>query len=191
MSRILVLSDVHYPNTDLRLLDAALQGRYDEIVLLGDSVDIKGKLGELLSMLRPRADKVYLIRGDNEESMGIDGLERLELGNLVLFHGHQGNLVSEGFTKRLARLGRRINRRLVIELYAFRVRVPSKVAVVGHAHILDYSRLFKVVLSGSMAVPSEERPFNEEGYVVIDGNLIYLINGHGETVKVMSSGNSA
>jgi len=104
--RILVLPDVHYPATRLDVLELALSGDYDEVVLLGDAVDERGRLADLMDLVGRSAGRVTLVRGDNEERMGIGGLESYEpRRGLVLVHGHSANLGSEGFTKILARVG--------------------------------------------------------------------------------------
>ncbi|MGC9072286.1 MAG: metallophosphoesterase family protein [Acidilobus sp.] len=183
-TRILVLADVHYPNTVRSALRASLLGGYDKVVLLGDSVDDPLYLPDLIRAVSSVTDDVILVKGDNEERMGIDALERYELQpmGVVLLHGHRGDVLSEGFTKAVARAAARLSRRLVLETYAYRVRVKGKLVVVGHAHAIGYSRAFRVVFAGSLGLPSPSRPFNEVGYAVVESSRIELKDGTGRTL---------
>lgn len=183
-TRILVLADVHYPHTVMPALEAALSEPADRVVLLGDAVDSPSSLPDLLNRASSSGAEVVLVRGDNEERMGIPGLERYEPDGMgvVLLHGHRGNLLGERFTKAVARAGARVSRGLVLGAYAMRVRVRGRVAVVGHAHALGYSRRFRVVFAGSLSQPSPSRPFNEVGYAVIEGGEVELRDGAGRRV---------
>jgi len=185
--RILVLPDVHYPATRLDVLELALSGDYDEVVLLGDAVDERERLADLMGLVGRSAGRVTLVRGDNEERMGIGGLESYEpRRGLVLVHGHIANLGSEGFTKLLARMGRRVSRGLVLGFYAARLSRRDALVVAGHAHALGYSRRFRVAFAGSLSLPSPSRPFNEVGYAVIDGDEVILFSGNGRQALAIS-----
>jgi len=95
--RILVLPDIHYPATRLDVLELALSGDYDEVVLLGDAVDERGRLADLMGLVGRSAGRVTLVRGDNEERMGIGGLESYEpRRGLVLVHQAPGEGGEEG-----------------------------------------------------------------------------------------------
>ncbi len=188
--RLLVLADVHYPNTDRDALERALSEDHDAVVLLGDSVDRPDSLPELMELVSSAGSQVVLVKGDNEARMGIPAQDAYELDglNVILLHGHAGDVLGEWFTKRVAKAASRLSRRLVLEAYAYRVRVRGRLAVVGHAHALGYSGRFRVVFAGSLSLPSPSRPFNEVGYAVIEGRSLALRDGSGRTVLSLPLG---
>lgn len=177
MEATLVLSDVHYPHTNLELLRRALEEEHDSVILLGDSVDLATSLPELLRLVSDGGSKsVILVRGDNEEALGVGGLDSYSAlgGRVLMIHGHQGNVVSEGFTKFVTRLAARASKRLVLSIYAMRLHRPRVFVVAGHAHALWYSRAFRVAIAGSLSTKSSSRPFNEQGYAVLSGESLML-----------------
>ncbi|WP_048812869.1 metallophosphoesterase family protein [Acidilobus saccharovorans] len=177
MKATLVLADVHYPHTDLKLLRWSLEEEHDSVVLLGDSVDLAASLPELLRLVGNEGSvPVTLVRGDNEEALGIGGVDFYSAlgGRVLMVHGHQGNVANESFTKFAARLAARVSRRLVLSVYAMRLHRPGVFVVAGHAHALWYSRAFRVAIVGSLSTKSSSRPFNEQGYAILSGESLTL-----------------
>lgn len=127
------------------------------------------------------------IGGDNDFS--IPALRSIDLdlnGRKFLFiHGHQFNLASEAFTKKLVRVLKRINKRLPVVAYATYSRMKSKKRryhiILGHSHALGYFPRLKVAASGCLT--TAENVYNDRGYISIaasnNGGVQLCVNRFG------------
>ncbi|MDP8002593.1 MAG: metallophosphoesterase [Caldisphaera sp.] len=77
--QMLILADIHYPNTRINLLEEALSTRNGTtVILLGDIIDEISYLNELLNLIRSYSNDVKIVIGDNELKFGIKGLKIYE-----------------------------------------------------------------------------------------------------------------
>jgi predicted phosphodiesterase len=172
--RILVISDTHYPLTDEKeILGIIGRERPDKLIVLGDIAESPSYAQEFMQILRSSSckDQVF-IRGDNDAQvpalksykMNLDGRE------LVFIHGHQYNVVSERFTKRLAYFLKKFNRNLPVFGYALYSRVKSgsrrSFIFLGHSHALVYFPRLRVASCGCQS--STQNVYNDRGYLTIE-----------------------
>ncbi len=88
-----------------------------------------------------------------------------------MFHGDTSNIVSERPTRIIAKILSKISKRLLKELYAFRVKKKGYRVIVGHSHFLGKSKLFDVYFAGTLC---KKHYFLERGYIVLKDGKIYI-----------------
>jgi predicted phosphodiesterase len=183
-AKILVISDIHYPLTDVaEILSIISKEAPDKLIILGDVGQSPVYAQDFICILEkcPCQDQTF-IRGDNDISVPI-AIKSLKLdlnGREFLFiHGHQFNVASEGFTKKLARFLKRINKNLPALAYATYSRTRSKsrksYLILGHSHALVYFPHLRVASSGCFT--NAQNVYNDRGYVsiVADNDVVQLI----------------
>jgi len=173
LAKILVISDVHYPTTDVQeILNVISREAPDKLIVLGDIGHGPENAKEFIRILQTSAckDQVY-ISGDGDAS--VPALKSFSLslkGREFLFiHGHQFNVVSESFTKKMAGFLKKINRNLPVLAYATYSRIRSRnrstYIILGHSHALIYFPRLRVASSGCFT--KEENVYNDRGCVSI------------------------
>ena len=149
---------------------------------MGDLGQSPAYAQKLIHILRASScsDQTF-ISGDNDISVPAFKSLNLDLnGRKFLFiHGHQFNIASEGFTKRLVRALKRINKKLPVVAYAAYSRMRSKnrncYIILGHSHTLGYFPRLKVATCGCLT--TAQNVYNDHGYVSIvagDGGGVQL-----------------
>jgi uncharacterized protein len=171
--KILVLSDVHYPRTDVKEILTIIRTELpDKMVILGDSVYEPSYFGEFKKLLQTSACQDFAwITGDSDPNIaGVKSLKLVLNGREFLFlHGHQFNVWSERFTKEVTSLMKKIHRRLPVLGFAASSRVRSKgrssYLILGHTHALNFYPRLKVACAGCLT--TEKNLYNDRGYIVI------------------------
>lgn len=173
LTKILVISDVHYPSTDTKeILSIISKEAPDKLIVLGDMGHSLSNAQELIQILQTCAckDQVF-ISGDSDTSVPAVKSLTLNLNErkFLFIHGHQFNVVSEGFTRKLAAFLKKLNRNLPVLAYAtysrIRSRSRSTYIILGHSHALVYFPRLRVVSSGCLT--NEKNVYNDRGYVSI------------------------
>lgn len=144
----------------------------DRLIVLGDIAESPSYAQEFMQILQgTRCKDQVFIRGDNEASVPTSMSFNLNLGGkeFLFIHGHQFNVVSERFTKRLANFLKKFNRNLPVLAYALYSRTKSKsrnsYLILGHSHALVYFPRLRVASSGCLT--SAHNVYNDRGYLAI------------------------
>jgi len=168
--KILVLSDIHYPYCDINLLNSIVEKDKPSLtVLLGDIV-VKGKIEELLSIIKGRA--IY-VKGDEDIYEGDTEVLRVyHNGRKYIFlHGHQ--FFNEQNEYSLARLLMRINKKLPPFLFCLFFRIllhESGTLILGHSHALAFFKTLNCANAGTLTTMNNL--YHDLGYITINDNVI-------------------
>lgn len=181
--KLLVLSDLHYPATDMELVSRIIRNEepLDKIIFLGDSVIEDRFVPEFLDIVKsvstPVKDIVF-IRGDDDSKLlpCVRSLQ-IKIGKDKYFfaHGNQFNIGSDKSTSDFALIPLKINRKLPLLGFALFARARTirghrgEHIVLGHTHGQAYFRRLKVACVGCLT--SEKNLYNDLGYIVIDSSL--------------------
>jgi uncharacterized protein len=181
-TKILVLSDVHYPYTDVKqILGIINQELPDKVIFLGDTIQKKGDVEEFNRLIRTTACKDFVfILGDDDPPLRGEKSLYLELGGrkFLFIHGFQFNLSSEENTRKIAATLRRIHRDLPVLGFAMISKIRSRsfrtYLILGHSHALKFFPKLKVACAGCLT--TEKNVYNDRGYLVIEetGNAVTL-----------------
>jgi len=167
--KILVLSDLHYPYCNINeLLKIIEKEKPDKIIFLGDITN-NGDYEGLMNYLHKYRDRIEYICGDNEELFKIKCKKYLIINNILLYHGHSLNLLSERVTKIVAKVIGKISKRILKEIIAFRTKKRNYIVIIGHSHLLGKSYFFNVYFAGTL---TKKAFFCERGYIVIKNEKI-------------------
>jgi predicted phosphodiesterase len=183
--KIVVVSDLHYPNCDLEMLREVVERESPSVlVLLGDVV-VSGTREELISKLGFRGEIVY-VQGDEDAVSGDTKVYRVKVGrrDYVMMHGHQ--FMREESQYSLASFFKRIHDSLPPLLFCLyfrmRLRLRGEHLVLGHSHSLRNFRSLKCTCAGTMS--KVKNIYNDLGYVVVDESgvrTVKLKQGQGPT----------
>ncbi|BCU68282.1 hypothetical protein HS7_17190 [Sulfolobales archaeon HS-7] len=176
--KILILSDIHYPNTNVEILREIVRDeRPDILILLGDII-VGGdcNFDSFKSVLQVDGDrtKIVYVKGDEDCVDGdVDVLKILRKGYEVVFlHGHQ--YFKESAEYSLARFFKKLNSRLPPFLFClyFRVLFPrADEIILGHSHALMEFRSIRCINAGCLTYT--RNLYNDTGYVVMrEGKII-------------------
>jgi uncharacterized protein len=197
MAKVLVLSDIHYPNTHKEVILKILeQESPDRLILLGDCVLEEAYTGEFQNFLKTIPCQDYiLISGDEGSSLpGVKYYELVVNGRKFVFtHGHQFNLISEVTTKNIVRFFKAISPGLPVLGYALAARLRSRnrnaYIVLGHSHALKFFPRLRVVCAGCLT--EKDNLYFDRGYVAIasdsEGAVVLSvrkINGKTSTFEI-------
>jgi uncharacterized protein len=175
--KILVLSDIHYPLTDTNELFSVINKELpDRIILLGDVVQDTSLMPEFLKLLETRSScrDYVLVRGDSDEVTAAPSIKSLRLNlkgkDFIFIHGHQFNVWSEKFTKKVSNILKKFDRNLPVLAYAVISRIKSQnfeaYLILGHSHALKFFPRLRVACAGCLTL--EKNIYNDRGYLVID-----------------------
>ncbi|RIB35291.1 MAG: hypothetical protein BXU00_02050 [Candidatus Nanoclepta minutus] len=170
--KVLVLSDIHYPNCNIDEIKNIIEGeKPDKIVLLGDIANCKDCYNIIISIIKNYSNEIEIICGDNEKKFNINCYKYLIIDKILIYHGDNINLISEFFTKIIAKIFYKISRSLLKEIVSFLVKSNRYTIVIGHSHLLGKSRLFNVYFAGTLC---KKHYFLERGYIVIKDGKIFI-----------------
>lgn len=178
--KFLVLSDVHYPFTDKKLLvEIMRKEKPDKLILLGDIIEEKNAADEFFGLIPPALRKeTYFVRGDDDKVRGEYSVLRLKNGGrkFVFMHGHQLNVKSDDVTKLIARFFKLFGNDLPMLAFAKLARrklhLTDEYVVLGHSHGLKRFDSIRAVCAGTLS--NLYGVYNDRGYVVIDDGKITL-----------------
>jgi len=190
-TKILVLSDLHYPQTDIKqVLDIINRELPSKVIFLGDTIQRTGNVEAFNQLIRTTACKEFVfILGDNNPPLQGEKSLRLELdGRKFLFiHGFQFNLSSEDSTRKIAATLRRIHRDLPVLGFAIISKIRSRsfrtYLVLGHSHALKFFPKLKVGCAGCLT--TEKNVYSDRGYLVIEktgSDVTLSVSKFGEAV---------
>jgi uncharacterized protein len=190
-TKILVLSDLHYPQTDItQILDIINQELPDKVIFLGDTIQRTGSVEEFDHLIRTTpCNEFAFILGDDDPPLQGERSLYLELGGrkFLFIHGFQYNLSSEENTRKIATALRRIHRDLPVLGFAIISKIRSRsfktYLILGHSHALKFFPKLKVACAGCLT--TEKNVYNDRGYLVIEatGNDLTLsVRKFGEAV---------
>jgi len=185
-TKILVLSDIHYPKAELNEISEIIVAEIpDKLILLGDVALYLSSSDKFFEMINKIGCKNYsAISGDDD--VIANPVKRLEMDlngrKLIFMHGHQFNVLSERITERVATLLKKINPNLPVFAFALvsRVRSCSRAPylILGHTHALKFFPGLRVICSGCLT--TDMNVYNDRGYVVItagrDGTVQLTLN---------------
>ncbi len=185
-AKILVLSDVHYPLTDPdEILGIINDERPDKIIVVGDGARDVSYVEKFLAFLQTSSCKnCVLINGDSDASPS--GAKSLKLNlngrEFVFIHGHQFNVWSEGITKKVASLLKKLDPDLPVWAFAIWSRIKSRTKspyiILGHSHALKFFPRLRVASAGCLT--TAKNVYNDRGYIVInaedDGEVELSVN---------------
>lgn len=173
LAKILVLSDLHYPNTEgEEILGIIAKEMPDKLVILGDCVQEARYAREFSELLQSSSCKDFvLIKGDGDDP--IHALKSLNLNlngrEFIFIHGHQYNLLSEVITKDVASTLKKLNKYLPVLAYAtfsrIRLRNRSTYLILGHSHALKFYPRLRVACAGCLT--TRKNIYNDRGYIII------------------------
>lgn len=179
--KVLVLSDIHYPSADEKLLKRIIKTeKPDKLVLLGDIINEKGSDKRFFRMIEALiGDNYYFVRGDEDKvSYGLANLT-LEINDEKFFfaHGHKLQLINDKPVAYMAGKIKLLNVNLPVFLFAAVARTRRLFAggeiILGHTHALRRFPRLKVTCAGTLT--TLKNIYNDHGYVVIDKNGVRLI----------------
>lgn len=179
--KILVFSDLHFPECDFRKVKKAIRKEGpDRIVFLGDTITTRGWTKRFLSLMKDvfHGETIF-IKGDGDVTdMGVEVYRVSVYGRKFVFlHGHQFPIGNEHMTYILAKFLKSINKDLPLVLFCLytrmRMHLLNETLVVGHAHALRYFRFIKSICAGTMS--KRRNVYNDFGYVVI-GDMIRTVS---------------
>ncbi|BCU69343.1 metallophosphoesterase family protein [Stygiolobus caldivivus] len=172
--KILVLSDIHYPHCNEKLITHITRAENpDLLVLLGDIVtELNSGYRTFLDSLS--ANEVVYVKGDGDVLEG--DTEVLEVENnkkkFLFFHGHQ--VLKERTQYSLAKTLKKLNYYLPPLGFCVLARVVkadfSRYIILGHSHALVYFHGIRCANAGTMS--SVENLYNDRGYIrIVDGKI--------------------
>jgi predicted phosphodiesterase len=178
--KILVLSDIHYPITKTaELVEVIKKESAHKTIFLGDSI-VEGDVSGFKELIEGAGvqNPIFII-GDNEIEAGLASalpfVESLKLTvgsvKFTFIHGHQFNIRSDGVTGWIARIFKKIDKRLPLLAYSLRARMRSHTdgyLVLGHCHALTFFPRIKVATAGCLA--TAPKLFRDRGYIVIQSS---------------------
>jgi predicted phosphodiesterase len=187
--KILVLSDIHYPISDSKLIKRILlREKPQKLVLLGDIINDKGYAKKFFSLIPKRLKKqTYFVQGDEDRvKADYDMLKLEDAGKKFIFiHGHQFNVMhSEKTTYFLATVFKLFN--YALPLFAFALKARKKLALtdeylfLGHSHGLKRFKSIKTICCGTLS--NLDIVYKDKGYVVISDGKIELKTTGGKPV---------
>ena len=178
--KILVLSDIHYPFTDVDAIKTAIKSESpDKLVLLGDTIEKAGTERDFQSLIpKSLGRNTYYVMGDEDKIKAKYEILRIKVGKrkFVFVHGHQFNIGSDRVTACIASAFKIFGSGL--PLFAFserarkKLRLTDEYLVLGHTHGLKYFESIRTVCSGTMS--ELKGVYNDRGYVVINNGDIEL-----------------
>lgn len=193
--KILVLSDIHYPRTNIEeLRDIIRKERPERTIFLGDSVYNVGYVEEFVKLVQTvlSTGEYVLVSGDSDSTIPVQSVSSLDLDldgrKFIFIHGHQFNVWSEKITKKMAYFLKKFDKDLPSLAYATYSRIKLRnfhsYLILGHSHALKYFPRLKVACSGCLT--TEKNVYSDRGYIVIsaenDGLSLSVI-GLGESKK--------
>ncbi len=179
--RVLVLSDIHYPHTDTRVLISIVKKeKPDKLILLGDIINDKGYDKKLFKLVeRLVGDNYYFVKGDEDKvNYGLSKLTMEINGVRFLFaHGHKLQMVGDEPVEYIAEKIKSINKNAPLLMYAIVARLRNIFfkgeIVLGHVHALRRFKRLRVTCAGTLT--DLNNIYNEKGYVVIDTTGIHTV----------------
>ncbi|MEM1895779.1 MAG: metallophosphoesterase [Nanopusillaceae archaeon] len=174
--KILVLADIHYPKCDIeKIFNIIKNENPDEIVLLGDIAENLEYFYIFIEKIKRFTNKnIVIVCGDNEKKYKIN-CKKYYIKNKVLFmHGHDLNIINEWFTKLVAKIIKKISKRLLLELYFLRFLRYKKFnikIVLGHSHLIGKSILTQAYSIGTLTT---KHYFLDNGFAIIENGKIII-----------------
>ncbi len=176
MKKVLILSDLHYPEIHKdEIFRIVEKEESDEVVFLGDCVFPDDRVNEFLEIVdRIKSEsKVSLIRGDEDSALlpTVNSV-KINLGrhSFAFIHGHQFNFGSEGFTVKLVSFVQRASRTFPLFTYSVVAKAregmkKNEFLILGHTHALQYFPRLRAACAGCLT--HAPRLYHERGYIVI------------------------
>lgn len=202
--KIVVLSDLHYPQTcEDELKRIIVEERADKIIFLGDSVEEEDEVSSFLELIflsrsgngdessKSNSD-VLFVRGDDDSSLlPCKNSIKINLGkcNFTFLHGHQFDIGSESLTKNIASLLRRVNGRLPLLIYSIVARTRNRTKrsdflILGHTHALEYFPRLRVACAGCLT--NQVNLYNDRGYIVIEESTATFMKSDNLSLRLES-----
>ena len=187
-TKILILSDIHYPLTNKNeLLEIINRERPDKVIFLGDTMQKTSNIGDFDRLVQTTTCRDFsFISGDEDPPhLGTKSLNLVLSGRKFLFiHGFQFNLSSEDNTRKLAKTLGKIHKNLPVFGYALISKIRSRsfrtYLILGHSHALKFFPRSKVACAGCLT--TEENLYNDRGYLVLEetrDGVAFFVKGLG------------
>jgi predicted phosphodiesterase len=202
MKKLLVLSDLHYPQIRQGEISRIVEKEEaDEVVFLGDCVyqdDRVSEFLEIMDAIKSRSRVAAFIRGD-EDSALLPSIKSFKISfckrNFVFVHGHQFNFGSEGFTEKIVSLLQRANGTFPLFTYSVVAKVRERTQkdeflILGHTHALQCFPRLRVACAGCLT--NVAHLYHDRGYIVIEesslgrGASSSMKRGYGVSLRLES-----
>jgi uncharacterized protein len=173
-TKILILSDIHYPLTNKNeLLEIINRERPDKVILLGDTIQKTNDVRDFDHLIQTATchDFTFITGDEDPPHLGTESLNLNLSGRKFLFvHGFQFNLSSEDNTRKVAKTMRKIHKNLPVLGYALISKIRSRsfgtYLILGHSHALKFFPRLKVACAGCLT--TEGNLYNDRGYLVLE-----------------------
>jgi putative phosphoesterase len=169
--KILVLSDVHYPNCNIDEINAILDKENPSlIVLLGDIITSNDKDYQYFKS-KLKINNLIYVKGDEDKVEGDVDIVKIRAfkKNYILLHGHQ--YFNERQEYSLAKTLKKINKNLPPLLFCIIFKIITKnfnsVLILGHSHALVYFKSINCANAGTLSNITYN-VYNDKGYLIID-----------------------
>ena len=178
--KVLVLSDIHYPFTDMDQIRGVIKKeKPDKVVLLGDIIEKKGSDKQFfMEIKRLIGDNYYFLKGDEDKTdYGLESLT-LNIGKKRFFftHGNKLQGMNDKKTEFFVKILKYFHPELPLLLFAVsaRIRKPffREEIVLGHAHALARFKRLGVTCAGTLT--EMKSLYNDKGYLIITESEIKL-----------------
>ena len=173
-TKILILSDIHYPLTNKNeLLEIINRERPDKVIFLGDTIQKTVDIHDLDRLIETTTchDFSFIAGDEDPPLLSTESLDLTLSGRKFLFiHGFQFNLSSEDNTRKLAKTLRKIHKNLPVLGYSLISKIRSRsfrtYLILGHSHALKFFPRLKVACAGCLT--TEGNLYNDRGYLVLE-----------------------
>jgi uncharacterized protein len=173
-TKILILSDIHYPLTSKNeLLEIINLERPDKVIFLGDTIQKTSDTHDFDHLVQTTTchDFSFITGDEDPPHLGTESLHLTLSGRKFLFvHGFQFNLSSEDNTRKLAKTLRKVHKNLPLFGYSLISKIRSRsfrtYLILGHSHALKFFPRLKVACAGCLT--TEGNLYNDRGYLVLE-----------------------
>lgn len=171
---VLILSDIHYPYTNMNLIKRIEDlHRPDMIVLLGDII-VKGSRKEFFSKLNT-SRRIVFLQGDDDVVRADADILKLEVNGkqYTLLHGYQFSK-NEQRDKEIVKMLKLIHHNLPLCIYCVilrhKLKLPrNETLILGHIHGLSYFKSQNCACAGTLTYL--RNIYNDHGYLIIDKGI--------------------
>ncbi|AWR96948.1 metallophosphoesterase [Acidianus sulfidivorans JP7] len=170
--KVLVLSDIHYPNCDMNEINSIIEKEKPYlIILLGDIItrDKEDYIKFFSNINFPR-EKIVYVKGDDDVVNADTEVVKIisPKMKITLIHGHQ--FLAEKTQFNLANLFKKINKNLPPLGFCIIARLFLKTAdfiILGHSHAL--AKFYNCANAGTLSF--SKNLYNDRGYIIIQDKV--------------------